>query len=241
MALKMERQWLEELRDIVNEDNYLKCKNDSLKIIEKSYKSEKEVFDKLAGKGYDERTIARAIEFLISYNFLNDENFTALYIRDKIKVQGKNKIKYSLLRKGINENIILQELNKVDGSAEQQTAFALAEKKYKVLIKSENDKRKICNKLWEYLTRNGFNKDLIEDVINRVVVYDESDNSEEKSESDLGDLYEMAEKRYNIIVKSEKDERKINKKLSDYLLRRGYSWENIKNVLKQLSNVDEII
>lgn len=231
---------LEELREIVNEDNYLKCKNDSLKIIEKSYKSEKEVFDKLTGKGYDERTAAKAIQFLRNYNFLNDESFTALYIKDKIKTQGKNKIKYSLLRKGIDENIILQELSKVDNLVEGQTILAIAEKKYKILVKSENDKRKVSGRLWEYLSRNGFNKELVEDVINKVVVNDEHDNSKEISEPDLGDLNEIAEKRYKIIVKSENDERKINKKLADYLLRRGYSWDDIKSVLKQIANMDEL-
>jgi regulatory protein len=231
---------IQQLGEIVNEDNYLKCKNDSLKIIEKSYKSEKEVFDKLTNRGYDERTVAKTIEFLRNYNFLSDENFTELYIKDKIKTHGKNKIKYSLLRKGIDENIILQALNKVDSLIEQQTALAMAEKKYKILVKSENDKRKVFGKLWEHLSRNGFNKELIEEVINKVVVFNEHDNSNDINEPDLSDLYEIAEKRYKIIVKSENDERKINKKLADYLLRRGYSWDNIKSVLKQIANIDEL-
>jgi regulatory protein len=123
---------------------------------------------------------------------------------------------------------------------EQQTALAMAEKKYKILVKSENDKRKVFGKLWEHLSRNGFNKELIEEVINKVVVFNEHDNSNDINEPDLSDLYEIAEKRYKIIVKSENDERKINKKLADYLLRRGYSWDNIKSVLKQIANIDEL-
>ena len=223
---------LRRLKEIVYEDNYLKCKNDALKVIEKSYKSEKEVSDKLIKKEYEEKVIARVMEFLKSYNFINDEQFAVLYIKEKIKSQGKNKIKFSLLKKGIDEAIVAEKLKEVDSNLEAGTALSLTEKKYKILCKNEKDNRKIHNKLWEYLLRNGYNKEIIEESLNKVVNSVQQEIVYEEKETDLEELHRLAEKRYAVLVKSEKDAGKLYKKLADYLMRRGYSWQDIKKVLK---------
>lgn len=224
---------LESLQEIVSEDNYLKCKNSALKIMERGYKTEKEMYDKLVLKGYEERTIARTMEFLKSYNMLNDEAYSRLYIRDKVKTQGKNKIKNELLRKGIHKELLEEKLNEVDSASEYNAAFKLAEKKYAVIIKTEKDYRKIGKKLWDYLLRNGYSGDIIEDIIRKLVVKEEIEIKEEESTS-LEEIFEVAKKRYDILIKSESDERKLYKKLGGFLLRRGYSYEDIKLVLKEL-------
>ena len=45
---------LEELKEIIADDNYIKAKNMALRYIERAYKTEKEMKDKLINKGYDE-------------------------------------------------------------------------------------------------------------------------------------------------------------------------------------------
>ena len=50
---------VDELREIINEDNYMKAKNSALRYIERTYKTEKEMQDKLFKKGYDKVTIKR--------------------------------------------------------------------------------------------------------------------------------------------------------------------------------------
>lgn len=159
---------LEKMMEIVEEDNYLKCKDCALKIIERSYKTEKEMYNKLILKGYDEKIVSRVIAFLISFNFLNDENYAALYIKDRIKVEGKSKIKYSLLRKGIDEHIIEKKLQEIDSSLEEDTAFKLAEKKYNFLIKTEKDNRKIYKKIGDYLLRKGYSWEEVKKILNKV-------------------------------------------------------------------------
>ena len=44
-----------------------------------------------------EDTIKRAIEFLKEYNLLNDERYAEMYIKDRLRSQGRNKIKYALI------------------------------------------------------------------------------------------------------------------------------------------------
>lgn len=230
---------IEKLLEIVDEDNYLKCKNDALKKIERSYKSEKEIYDKLIKKEYDEKAIARAIQFLKSYNFLNDEQFVSLYIKEKIKSQGKNKIKYSLLRKGISEPLIEDKLKEISNSVQFDTALKLAEKKYKILSKNESDNRKIYSKLWEYLLRNGYQKDIIDETLSKIEFSEKEISVTEEKTIDFEELNRLAEKRYSVLIKTESNSHKLCKKLADYLMRKGYAWEDIKPVLKSIvSSID---
>lgn len=156
---------IDTLNDIVNEDNYIKCKSSALRIIERTYKSEKEMFNKLIEKGYDDNTIINVIEFLRKYNFLDDLAYTKMYIKDKIKAQGKNKIKFALIKKGISEEIVNQELEDVDDIDQNNTLMKLAESKYKTLLKNEQDSRKLFKKLSDFLMRKGFQWEEIKSVL----------------------------------------------------------------------------
>lgn len=227
------------LKEIVYQDNCIKCKNYALKIIERTYKTEKQMFDKLLQKEYDEKIINKTIEFLKEYKFIDDEKFTETYIKDKLKSQGKNRIRYALINKGIKEELIKRKLSYIDEDTEQSVAARLAEKKYKILIKNESDIRKIYKKLGDYLIRNGYNSDIVQSTVDNLLKEDENSLNRikpdaESVDKDISKLYELAEKRYNIIMKSESDSKKVYKKLSDYLLRRGYKWDDIKSVLNSI-------
>ena len=179
------------------------------------------------------------MDFLKQYKFIDDEKFTETYIKDKLKSQGKNRIKYSLLNKGIDEELIKEKLSYIDNDDEENVALKLAEKKYKILIKNENDIRKINKKIGDYLVRSGYNLDVVRNTLNNVVKEEISDLNKTETENqsedeDINKLYELAEKRYSIIIKSESDKKKIYKKLGDYLLRRGYSWDKVKSVLSSI-------
>ena len=52
---------IERINAIAKEDNYIKCKTTALRIVEKSYKSEKELVDKLILKGYDNESINKIL------------------------------------------------------------------------------------------------------------------------------------------------------------------------------------
>lgn len=222
------------LQEVVFQDNYLKCKNSALRIIERSHKTEKEVYDKLVLKGYDEKTIAKAMEFLKSYNLINDEAYSKLYIKEKLKSQGINKIKNALLRKGLDKELVEEKLDEVNTTEEYNTAFKLAERKYAVIVKSERDYRKTSKKLWEYLMRNGYSSEIIEEILKKIVIEEVEEVTEEESTASLDEVVKIAKKRYNIIIKSESDKKKINKKLTDFLLRRGFSYDTIKTALRQI-------
>ncbi len=220
--------------EVVEEDNYIKAKNAALKILERSYKTEKEMYDKLLSKEYDDKTIQRVIKFLKEYSFVDDIRYAELYIKDKIKVHGKSKIKFSLVNKGISEEIIESKLNTISNEQEELTALKLGEKKYKTLIKSEKNYLKLKKKLSDYLLRNGYNFSIINKVVNSIVTCDDFFETVEQKEVNFEELHDLALKRLNVLKKSEANKEKLYKKLYDYLLRRGYKYDEIKTMLKEI-------
>ncbi|EJO5348722.1 recombination regulator RecX [Clostridium botulinum] len=242
------------LNDIIKEDNYIKAKSYALKYMEKSFKTENQIKEKLYSKEYDEYTVDRVIKFLKDYNFIDDYKYCDMYIREKLNIYGKNKIKYALLNKGINESIVNEKISNINEEKERKVAYKLAEKKYKIMIVREKNKFKIYKKIWGYIISKGYNSNVAEWTINELKINDslakEYDNLYKDSDishlnksnmKDKGNLYYkdksnslkenidiIARKRYDIIIKSEKDKNKIYRRLSNYLLRRGYSFEEVK-------------
>lgn len=245
------------LNEIIEEDNYIKGKNRALKYLERSYKTEKQVYDYLLSKEFNEKAIARIMGFLSSYSFVDDNRYAKLYIEERIKREGKNKIKHDLIKKGISEKIIQKMLILEDKEIEKEVVIKLAEKKYNILInqiknKSLNirnngiERAKLLKKLRDFLMRKGYDFELINETLNKVTVdldkdlkVDENYFMEDENDS-IDELRKIAEKRYEILVRSEKNTLKIKKKLHDFLLRRGYKYNEIKKVINELMNGDNI-
>lgn len=226
--------------EIIREDNYLKAKNSALRVIEKSYKTEREMFEKLVGLGYDEKTSARVMKFLKEYSFVDDNKYADMFIKGKSLLWGKSKIKYMLLKKGVSEEIVENGLNEIAHDMEVTSATKLAQKRYNIIIKSESNIYKIYKKLGDYLASRGYEYIIINNVLNKLIKVDTEDinNRDELREDNYMEmLKELAEKRYKIVIKSEKDKSKLYRKLGQYLMRRGYKWEDIKSVLKDI--IDE--
>lgn len=164
---------IEKIKVIAKKDNYLKCKNTALRIVEKTFKSEKELKDKLILKGYDSEAIDKTISFLKEYNFLSDNNYAKMYVKDKSRVQGKNKIKFDLIKKGINDNIIEEEISNIDREDEREGAYNLAVKKYNTIAKRENDKFKLSQKLYRFLLSKGYDYDTVSYAVKKVTSIDD--------------------------------------------------------------------
>lgn len=160
------------MEEIIEEDNYIKCKGDSLRFLGKTYKTQKQIYDKLLGKGYDAKTINRVINFLEEYNFIDDDKYAQMYIKEKMVKEGVNKIKFALISKGIKEEIINKKIDEMDSEFQEEAILKLAEKKYNQLMKTENDKRIIYKKLGDYLFRKGYSWDIIKGALNQTLKMD---------------------------------------------------------------------
>ena len=154
-------------------DGLIRCKESSLRIIEKSSKTEKEVRDKLKLKGYEDNAINKSIEFLKEYNFINDNNYIKAFISYKLKSEGSQKIKYALIQKGIAKEIIHEELSNLNKENEKNIAINIAKKKFDIIKKKETDNYKISGKLYRYLISKGFEYDITNDVVKEIMSLDD--------------------------------------------------------------------
>lgn len=161
------------LKALAKKESYIRCKESALRIIERNYKTEKEVRDKLKLKGYEDDDIDSSIEFLKNYNFLNDYNYTKAFIKDKINIQGSQKIKYNLIKKGISKEIVQEQLSSINKDDEKITALNLAKKKLNIINKSENDEYKISGKLYRFLISKGYGYDIVKEVVKEVMALDD--------------------------------------------------------------------
>lgn len=160
----------EKLIEISKSENLSKCKESALRTIERSYKTEKEIRDKLLSKEFDSETIDSTIDFLIEYGFIDDSKFVSMYIKDRIRTQGRNKIRYSLISKGVNKLLIEEAFSTLDRDDEMERAIILCEKKYLNISKREDDDFKIKNKLTRYLLGRGYDYDIAKEVIKEVFI-----------------------------------------------------------------------
>lgn len=127
-------------------------------------RSEYEMKNRLFEKGFDKTVIEKVILKLKEYDMLNDELFAYFYIYDKLTINKKGPflIKLELLNKfHIDEDIIEKAFKRV---FEELNLKEIVREIVASQLKLKKDKRKIK----EYVFKRGFDKYLIEEVLDEV-------------------------------------------------------------------------
>lgn len=143
------------------------CFNRGLGVLEKSMKTEKMLKDYLKEKGYPDVCIENAVEKIKSYGYIDDSAFCESYINSYCNNKSKRKLKYDLLAKGVNEDIIDEKLEMiVDDESEYKICLRLATK----YLKNKETDLKTKQKFYNHLAGKGFGYNLIskawEELIN---------------------------------------------------------------------------
>lgn len=158
----------EKFFEVIKAENLSKCKESALRTIERSYKTEKEIKDKLLLKEFDEDIIDETLNFLKEYGFIDDSKFVKMFVKDHIRNQGRNKIKYLLQQKGVDNNLIDEAFLNLEKEYELERAYILAEKKYLSVSKREDDDFKIKNKIIRYLLGRGYDYSIAKDILSKI-------------------------------------------------------------------------
>jgi regulatory protein len=158
---------IEKGKEIDNEQynyyvNYIATRQASdyaFKLLSKKMLTERELFQKLEMKGFEENVIKSVIEKLKSYNYINDKVYAKLFIEQKInQLYSRRKIYYELIKKGISKELIQESLNN----------FYPEEKEVEIIKKIIEKKSKFqedTKKLKNYLYNNGFQIENISDAL----------------------------------------------------------------------------
>ena len=125
----------------------------------------KDVRDKLKAFEISEEEKAKIIDYLLDNRFVNDERYAKAFVRGKVNQSGwgVNKIRFHLIQKGIDKNIIDEALGQTDEEAYRQRLIEILETKSKT-VKASNDFEK-KRKLAAYAMQKGFEGSLVWEVL----------------------------------------------------------------------------
>ena len=146
-----------------NDHNISKAKQLCYRYLSIKPRSEFEIRSKLSEKGFEKDCIDSTIENLKNYRYINDEDYTRIHVHylANVKLYGRHHIVHTLKTKGIAKELVTPYLNNIDETTHIKT---LIEKKFKNWHPpySYQDRQKIGG----FLSRRGFDWDLIKDFFN---------------------------------------------------------------------------
>mgnify|MGYP000009449235 CR=1 FL=1 len=150
--------------------------NKALHFIDFKPRTKKEINEYLTKFQLDESTINKIIKKLEKIGFIDDERYANRYTEELIrKGKGKKAIYNLLIKKGIEQDLINENLSKYEKDDEFANALRIAEK----LVKPESDYpiKKQKMQLIEKLLREGYGQDAINYAMSNITF---TDNSQER-------------------------------------------------------------
>lgn len=142
----------------------------ALRLIEFRDRTEKELREKLAGKGYSEEQIEETVEFLKSYGYIDDKRYTSHFISDAINLKkwGKIRIRTELLRKGIDREIVEFAIEDAFSEIEDDRVFAQMQSRFK---DSDFGNIKERTRIFNFFMRRGFIPEEIKGAMNKMSAF----------------------------------------------------------------------
>ncbi|HHV45848.1 MAG TPA: hypothetical protein GXX53_02900 [Tissierellia bacterium] len=162
--MEVDREFIDE---VLLEEEWLKAKDKALKFLSYRQRSQKEIEDKLKKEGFSDEIIEKTVDFLKSYNLIDDIAFAKNFMMDKSNINkyGPERIRYELYMRGISKDIIDEVL---EGYGDEYSiALDLAKKKIKSY--KGNDRNAIYRKLGTFLQSKGFSYECISKVLRELV------------------------------------------------------------------------
>lgn len=129
-------------------------------------RSEKEIYERLKKKRFEEEIIRETVSFLRDKGFIDDRLFAKTWIECRIKKPlGLRKIRQELNLKGIDKEIINSQISEINKNySEQDSVKKIVQERFNRLkgIEPRSAKRRV----YAYLLRRGFSPETISDALN---------------------------------------------------------------------------
>lgn len=152
------------LNKILKENDNANIYNKCVKYISVRLRSKKEIIDYLKKLNID--NTADIVDKLTKNNLINDEVFTKAFIKDKINFTsyGPYRIRQELNKYNIDNEIIDKYINDID----EEILIGKVDKQINKMIKSNRkySGNILKSKIYNNLYNNGFDKDMIINVLN---------------------------------------------------------------------------
>ena len=124
----------------------------------------KEIFTKLDSFELSESDKSFIVEFIQDEGYINDERYCRSYVKSKLNLKkwGVNKIKLSLIAKGVDRDIIDEVISEIDQDSYKEELVNLL--KNRKINESDPYKRKA--KLIRYAVGKGYSLSMVMEIVN---------------------------------------------------------------------------
>jgi len=145
-----------------------KARNYAFLLLKFRLRSEKELYQRLKRKKFEEGVIRETLSFLKDKAFIDDRLFTKTWIEFRLKRPlGLRRIKEELNLKGIPREVIDSEIiASKENYREEDVVDRIALQKLGQMKDIEPDKAK--RRLYAYLLRRGFSPEVVMDAVNQL-------------------------------------------------------------------------
>jgi regulatory protein len=133
----------------------------ALTFISLTRKTEKQVRDFLAGKGYLADVIEYVVEKMSGYKFLDDGDYAKAYVEQTATKKGSRLIKLELKAKGVDE----QEIEDAFDGVKEDTQIETAKRILQKYMRGKCADRETLAKSFRYLLGKGFEYDVAKSAI----------------------------------------------------------------------------
>lgn len=130
--------------------------------------TEKQLYLKLEQRELDKEIISELILKLRELNLVNDKTYTQQYINSRKTKKGPEVLRQELKQKGITNELIEENISKLDNKQQQQAMLTILEKNQWRL---KGNRFKQRQKAYNFLIRRGFSKALINEVLEEFFKY----------------------------------------------------------------------
>ncbi|MGB7063252.1 MAG: RecX family transcriptional regulator [Candidatus Zixiibacteriota bacterium] len=157
------------IKDILQQKSENEAKNAALRFLSFRRRTEKEIKNKLKGKGFDEKSIKSTIDKLKGYDLINDSEFATAWVKERLayKPRGKRLLKQELWKKGIRKDIIERVTDELCQD-EDKSASELLEK---IRRRYKNLEPKVARRrMYGLLLRRGFSYEAVNHALQSVLV-----------------------------------------------------------------------
>lgn len=218
----------ETLKEIQKYENKEQALSKAMNYLSYGLRTEYEIIEYLKKKEILEESITYALEKLKEYRYIDDEKYAVLFTRDSfnIKKKGPAYIKNKLIAKKVAEHFIEKSILEICTEEEMlDNVYSIIEKEYSK--KSDTQSKKI-QKITTKLYTNGYSFDIINKAFKIFL----------ENNQDLEDDYNLIEKNYNKAYnkfsKKYADKYILKQKITEKLLRDGFSYDKIKNYFEEI-------
>lgn len=149
-----------------NESEFSVAMSKAGNYLSKVQKTEKEVRDYLFKKGFEQQMIFEVVKKLKDFGYIDDSLYAKSFVKFKSKSSGSKKIAFELVKKGIDQNLIEENISCI--KSEVDTANNLLSK----YLKNKNLDLKTKQKAYRFLLSKGFKNDDILICLKKVFMED---------------------------------------------------------------------